>query len=123
MIQISDTDRREQAFGGGKQCAHAVTFDRASFKNEVQAVDVLTSQSSGFYGLSGDQIVQLGGKFQSPAIEGKVEQGRVAGIYHGDSSVVACPCIVRFAFQKAYIVHVYGRGNLLLNLVGLRSHN
>ncbi len=67
LIQFSVPVGREQAFGGGKQCAHAVTFDRASFKNEVQAVDILTSQSSGFYGLSGDQIVQLGGKFSIPS--------------------------------------------------------
>ena len=114
---------RQQTFGGSEQCAHSVAFDGASFENEIEAVYILAFQGSGFYRLFGDLIIQLGSKFQSPAVECKVEQGRGAGVYHGDGSVVACPCVIGGTFQKADVVHVDGSSYLLFHFFRFGGDN
>ena len=106
---------REQTFGSGKQCTHSVAFDRTSFEYEVEVVYILAFQGSGFYGMFSNLIIQFGSKFQSPAVEGEVEQGRGAGIYHCYGSVVAGPCVIGGTFQKADVIHIDSSSYLLFH--------
>ena len=52
-------------------------------------VYILAFQGSGFYRLFGDLIIQFGSKFQSPAVECKVEQSQLIREYAKKG-----PCII-----------------------------
>ena len=68
-------------------------------------------------------IILFGSKFQFAVVECEVEQGRGTGVYHGDGSVVACPCVIGGTFQKADVVHVDGSGYLFFHFFRFGGDN
>lgn len=50
---------------------------------------------------AGNQIIEIGGEFQSPAVECEIENSGLAGflLYEGDTAVVARPSIVGFTLK------------------------
>ena len=73
-VHLSVPVRRKQAFGGGEQRTHAVTFDGTAFKDKPQAIYILSFHHFRLHRTTRNQIILIGCKLQSPPVELKVEQ-------------------------------------------------
>ena len=101
FIPFSVSVGGEQAFRCREQSPFAVRFDGAAFENEVQPIDIFTVEQLVFIDTAGNQIVEIGGEFQTPTVECEIENPGLAGfrLYEGDAAVVACPSIVGLTLE------------------------
>lgn len=86
---------REQAARRGEQRALAVGIDRSPLEYELAAVAVHAYGKHLTFGEAHvDQIITVGGKLESPAVEAEVDGADSSVAVHGDRAVIARPCVV-----------------------------
>ena len=87
--------RRQQTTRGGEDRTPAVALDGAPLEYEVEATDIVASESLSVVEATIEAVVEIGGKLLTPAIETKIEQAAVTLVVdERDEAMIARPRVV-----------------------------
>ena len=87
--------RRQQTTRGGEDRAPAVALDGPSLEYEVEATDIVASESLSVVEPTIEAVVEIGGELLAPTIETKIEQAAVTLVVdERDEAMIARPRVV-----------------------------
>ena len=94
----------EQAFGSSEKSSQAIRLYTTTFENKTKAVFVTCiAKDSRHIQVACNQIVVIGCKLHSPAVESKIINNGFPIFQNSNTSMVACPGVVGRHFHESDI--------------------